>query len=160
MSDQWGNAPQEPQQPANDPTQPQFPQYPQQYPGAPQDPGYGYPAGGGGGYGYPGGYVPPRNSKLAITSLVLGIVSLPLALVGIGPLAALVGLILGIVGIAGASRKNLKRGLGIAGIALSAVGLVAGSLIIAAGLHAAKTCQPLKSDTTAYNTCLKDNFKL
>jgi hypothetical protein len=163
MSDPWGNAPQEPQepqQPGDVPTQSAFPQYPQQYQAAPfADPGYGYP---GGDFGHPAAYGPPRNSKLAITSLVLGIVSIPCVVVPvIGPLIALVGLILGIVGIAGASRKNLKRGLGIAGIVLSAVGLIGGSLVTTAELHAAKACQGIPStDKARYNDCFKHNLKL
>lgn len=151
------------QQPSEDPSEqpPTFPQYPQgqQYPSAP-------PLGGEyGGAGYPGGFGepsgPPRTSKLAITSLILGILSLPLAFVLVGPVVALVGLILGIIGIAGARRRNLKRVIGIIGIVLSVIGLIGGGLVLAAGVHATNACKSVnRNDTTAYNNCIKNNFKL
>jgi hypothetical protein len=145
------------------PQQPTFPQYPQQYPAAPP-PGAGYGVGG----GYPGGFGadpapfgPPRNSRLAITSLILGILSIPLLFIGIGPLVGLVGLILGIIGIVGARRKNLKRGIGIAGIVLSIVGLIGGGLVIVAVSHAATSCKSVnRNDSTAYTNCIKHNLKL
>ena len=159
MSEQWGQQPQE--QPEPGPTQPEFPQYPQQqYPAAaPLGGGFG----GVPGYGVPGQpYGQPRNSKLAIASLVLGIVSLPLIFIPvIGPIVAVVGLVLGIIGIAGASRKNLKRAIGIAGIVLSVLGLIGGSLLTAAELHAVNACKSVdKNDTTAYNDCIRNNLKL
>ncbi|WP_034268468.1 DUF4190 domain-containing protein [Actinospica robiniae] len=145
MSDQWGNAPQEPQPTGSLP----------QYSG-----GYAYPGDGGLG-GYPEISGPPRTSKLAISSLVLGIVSLPAIAIGIGPLLALVGLILGIIGIVGARRKNLKRGIGIAGIILSAVGLIAGTLLLVAAANAANSCKSVdRNDNAAYTQCVKDHLKL
>lgn len=162
MSEQWGQAPQE--QPSEQPpTQPQVPQYPQQqYPSAPPvDQGFGaYPGGAYGMQGQP--YGPPRTSKLAITSLILGILSLPLVFIAVlGPIVALVGLILGLVGIAGASRKNLKRGIGIAGIILSLIGLIGGGLLTTAELHAVNACKAEKNaPSNVYSTCLKNNLKL
>jgi hypothetical protein len=153
------------QQPSDEPSdqQPSFPSYPQQqFPAAPPlggeygSAGGGYPGGFG---GDPGQFGPPRTSKLAITSLILGILSLPLVFVGIGPLVALVGLILGIVGIVGAQRKNLKRAVGIAGIVLSLIGLIGGGFVLAAGLHAVNQCKNVdKNNTTVYDQCIKDHF--
>ena len=160
MSEQWGQQPQD--QPEPGPTQPQFPQYPQQYPAAP-------PVGGGYGGGYPvagypasGEYLgPPRNSKLAITSLILGIISLPLVIAGfVGSIVGLVGLILGIVGISGAAKKHLKRVIGITGIALCALGIIGGGLVTVAAVHAANTCKADKGNNTLYTKCVKDNLKL
>lgn len=153
---------QQPSDEPSDPQQPSFPSYPQQqFPAAPPLGGE-YAAGGGypGGYGDPGQYGPPRTSRLAIASLILGILSLPLVFVGIGPLVALIGLILGIVGILGARRKNLKRAIGIAGIVLSLIGLIGGGLVLAAGLHAVNQCKSVKNNTSVYNDCIKHNFKL
>lgn len=161
MSQQPSEPPAEP--PSDSP--PTVPQYAQQpYPSAPPlEGGHGY--GGAvaypGGYGDPGAFGPPRNGKLAITSLVLGILSIPLAFFFIGALVGLVGLILGIVGIAGAGRKNLKRGLGIAGIVLSAIGLIGGGLVITAEAHAANACKTVnRNDTTEYTNCFKHNIRL
>ena len=160
MSEQWGQSPQDrPEQ--GQPNFPQYPQEPQQYPAAPPLEG-GY----GGGYGVPGQqpdtYGPPHNSKLAIASLILGIISLPLLIAGfIGSFVALVGLVLGVIGIAGARRKNLKRGLGTAGIVLSLIGLIGGGLVTTAELHAANACKSIsKNDTTAYKTCVRNNLRL
>jgi hypothetical protein len=161
VSEQWGQQPQD--QPEQGQTPSQFPQYPtqQQFPAAPPL-GGGY--GGVPGYGVPGQqpYGPRRNSKLAIASLILGIVSLPMIIVGFfGSIVGLVGLILGIIGIAGASRKNLKRGLGIAGIILCVLGITGGGLVTVAAVHAANACKSIdKNDTTAYNNCIKNNLKL
>jgi hypothetical protein len=155
VSEQWGQQPQD--QPEPGPTQPAFPQYPQQqYPAA-------APLGGVPGYGVPSQpYGPPRNSKLAIASLILGIISLPLIIVGfLGSIVGLVGLVLGIIGIVGASRKNLKRGLGIAGIVLCVLGIVGGGLVTVAAVHAANACKSIdKNNTTAYNDCIRKNLKL
>ena len=140
----------------------EFPQYPQQqYPSAPPL-GSGFGGDFPGGYGAPGAYGPPRTSKLAITSLILGVVSLPMIIVGFfGSFVALVGLILGIIGIAGAARKNLKRGIGVAGIVLCVLGLIGGGLVTVAAVNAANACKSIsKSDTTAYNDCVKHNLKL
>jgi hypothetical protein len=151
------------QQPSDDSSdqQPSFPQYPQQqYPAAPPlggEYGGGYP----GGYGDPGQYSAPRTSKLAITSLILGILSLPLLFVGIGPLVALIGLILGIIGIVGARRKNLKRGIGIAGIVLSLIGLIGGGLVLVAVGNAANSCKSVdKNNSSQYTDCIKHNLRL
>ena len=167
MSEQWDQPTQD--QPEQGGEQQRFPQYPQQqYPAAPPlEGGYGaaggYP-GTGDSYGAPGRqpYGPPRNSRLAIASLILGIISLPMIIVGfIGSFVALVGLILGVIGIAGATRKNLKRGIGIAGIVLSLLGLIGGGLVTTAALHAANSCKSIsKNDTTDYNNCVKHNMKL
>ena len=161
MSEQWGQQPQDQPEPGQ--TQPQFPQYPQQYPAAPPlEGGYagGYPVAGYG--GVPGQYLgPPRNSRLAIASLILGILSLPMIIIGfVGSIVGLIGLVLGIVGIAGAAKKNLKRAIGVVGIVLCVLGIIGGGLVTVAAVHAANTCRPLKADNTAYTNCVKHNLKL
>ena len=121
--------------------------------GSPQA-GFGYPM-------PPNAFGPPRNSKLAIASLVLGILSVPLIVIGpIGVLVSLVGLVLGIVALVGARRRNQRRLFPVLGIVLSVIGLIGGSLITAAEVHAANSCKAYKSGTTQYNDCIKQNFKL
>lgn len=82
--------------------------------------------------GYTPPYYPPAVSPrcpgegLAVTSLVLGIVSMVIFWIPfLGAIAGLVGLILGIV-----SKSKGSGGLAIAGIVLSAVGLVIGVVYI------------------------------
>jgi peroxiredoxin len=61
---------------------------------------------------------------LAVTSLVLGIISLPLALIAVGAVTGLAGLIVGIIHL----RKKLAfRATAITGLVLSAAGLTAGA---------------------------------
>ena len=106
---------------------------------------------------------PPRNSKLAVTSLVLGILSLPGALLlpVYGPIMALFGLVFGLFGISRADRRNLKRTIGKVGIALSAVGLVGGGLWTVAEWHAVNACKSVdQNQVKQYDTCVTDNFKL
>ncbi len=106
---------------------------------------------------------PPRTTKLAVTSLVLGILSLPAALLlpVYGPLLALIGLVLGIFGIARAERRNLKRTIGRVGIGLSALGLVGGTLWTAAEWHAVDACKSVSvNQVKAYDDCVTNNFKL
>ena len=74
--------------------------------------------------GYPG-------KGLCITSLILGIASLPcMCCYGLGSVMGLAGLILGIVGIRQAKRANAPCGMGIAGIILSSIGIVLGLVLI------------------------------
>ncbi|CRZ18148.1 DUF4190 domain-containing protein [Mycolicibacterium neworleansense] len=102
------------------------PPYPPPMPGYPPPPGYGVP----GGYpGYPGGYgIPPSatTNTPAIGSLVASIVSLFLfAMCGIGLLAAVVGIGLGVTALNQIKKTGQAgHGLAIAGIAVGAVGAI------------------------------------
>jgi uncharacterized membrane protein len=92
-------------------------------------------------YGYGPGYAPPSNNPMAVASLVCGIVSLVGGLICFfGALAAVPGLVLGIVGLNRINRSNgmeKGKGLAIAGIVTSAVGLVVlGLLFLVYGLAA------------------------
>ncbi|MBI1758516.1 MAG: DUF4190 domain-containing protein [Actinobacteria bacterium] len=97
---------------------------PPPYPGGPSDFG-NMPPYATGGYGYP----PPAKggSGMAIAALVLGIVSIVLSFtIWVGAIAGIVGLILGIVGISHAKRPGGSgRGVAIAGVVTSALGLAA-----------------------------------
>jgi hypothetical protein len=92
-------------------------------------------------YGYGPGYAPPSNNAMAVASLVCGIVSLIGGLICFfGALAAVPGLVLGIVGLNRINRSNgmeKAKGMAIAGIVTSAVGLVVlGLLFLVYGLAA------------------------
>ena len=80
--------------------------------------------------GYPDPATPPTNGA-ATASLVLGIISLFAALLF---LPALVGLILGIVGLrkAGSTMPPIGRGKAVAGIVMSVVSFVAGAVLVGA----------------------------
>lgn len=82
-----------------------------------------------GAYTLPGGYQYRERNTLAITGMVFGIVSIPIAIYGI---TGLVGLILSIIGL---QRKDaqgapLGRGYAIAGIITSAIGILIGIISI------------------------------
>jgi len=99
-----------------------------QYPNAPYSGGPTDPSA----YGY---QQDPRSQKkgLAITALVLGILSLPAILTVFGGiLLGLVAIILGIVAIRGAGKgKNGGKGLAIAGLVTGAIGLLVSAAILA-----------------------------
>jgi hypothetical protein len=138
--EQYPHPPVDPQAPVS------YPEYPSPYP-PPPVPSYGYPPpppggppGYGGppvgygpppGYGGPPGYpmpydpyrpygAPPETNGLAIASLVTSLAAIPLtALCGIGALAAIVGIVLGIVALNQLRQTHQQgRGLAIAGIAV------------------------------------------
>lgn len=106
-------------------------------PGAPAQQSYG---------GYPnqdpyvqGGYQPGRKVKdgkgMGIASLVLGIVSVLLFwLLGLFIIAALIGLILGIISVVRASKARAGKGFGIAGLILNGLGLILNGLILVLSL--------------------------
>lgn len=123
------------------PSMPGASSYPPPMPGyPPPPPGYaapgGYPVGVSGYPGYPGGYgMPPANptNSMAIGSLAASVLGLFLLFAcGIGLLAALVGIGLGIVALNqikqsapvgyGPQAEQPGRGLAVAGIALGAFG--------------------------------------
>lgn len=86
---------------------------------------------------YQHGYQPNRNLKqgLAITSMVMGIVSIPSMALLVGLLLAPLAFVLGIVGVVKANRKPYEyggKGFAIAGIAVSSFGMFIFIPIIAA----------------------------
>jgi hypothetical protein len=87
-------------------------------PGGPPPPGYGQP--------YPQGYgqQPPKNSAMAITSLVLGILGIPCCGCGVFSIAALVLGILGKKEIAESNGAKTGAGLAQAGFILGIIGIV------------------------------------
>lgn len=86
-----------------------------------------------------GGYQPGRKVKdgkgMGIASLVLGIVSVLLFwLLGLFIIAALIGLILGIISVVRASKARAGKGFGIAGLILNGLGLILNGLILVLSL--------------------------
>ena len=121
-------------------------------PSYPPPPQYGIPAGGypppppaySSGYDpYSGGYSAPQQgtNTMAIGSLIASIVSLPLMfLCFTGDLAAIVGIVLGILAINQINRAPQNgRGLAIAGIAIGVVALLLSVVIVAAARRAVWT---------------------
>jgi hypothetical protein len=110
-----------------------------QPPGAPLPPSSGYPppAPYQSGYGYPS---PPqeRTNGLAIGSLVASVAALPLSFCYIGFVAAIAGIVLGIIALNQLKTSGEKgRGLAIAGIVVGAVYLVLiAILVVAFGIYA------------------------
>lgn len=127
--DENNNYEYQPQQPPQYPPQ-QPPQYtpPPQYPPQPpqqygQPPQYQQP--------YPPQYAPPMapvaqdpGRGMAIASMVLGIVSIPLAWAYVGVATAIVGLILGIIAKKKQKEAGFPTGMSLAGIICSIIGLI------------------------------------
>ena len=82
-----------------------------------------------------GGYQPGRKVKdgkgMGIASLVLGIVSVLLFwLLGLFIIAAVIGLILGIVSLVRASKARAGKGFGIAGVILNSLGILINGVVL------------------------------
>ena len=113
-----GGAYQQPTSGGAYPTSPAYPGY--------QQPGYQQP-------GYPGYGAPASgNNTLAIVSMILGIVSIPLACCFyIGILPGIAGIVLGVLGQRKAAEMNGSgKGMALAGIITGAVGAALGLLLI------------------------------
>ncbi|MET9608582.1 DUF4190 domain-containing protein [Streptomyces sp. NPDC006512] len=113
-----------------DPGGPAYQGAPPGYPGyaAPGPAGLPYP--GYPGYAYPG-YAPPVTSGLAVTALVLGILSVLACVTVIGSIAlGIAAVVFGVVGRGKANRGQAGGGgMALAGIILGAVGIVLGVVL-------------------------------
>ena len=123
------------------------------YPPAGYQPGAYQPA------GYQPGYAgapmaAPASNGMAVAALVFGI----LTYVCLGPIAAILAIIFGFVGLSKSRETNVGRGMSIAGIALGGVGLVLGTvlfiLLIALGSTTSSNLGNIggPADTSAYQT--------
>ena len=163
MSEQRGQQPQD--QPEQGQTPSAFPQYPQQqYPAAP-------PLGGGfGGAAFPAAtalpgqpYGPPRTSKLAISSLILGIISLRRRSSSASSARSWRWSAWSSASSASWARPRRTSSAASAspGSSCACLGIIGGGLVTVAALHAANACKAIdKNDTTAYNDCIRNNLKL
>src|SRR5439155_4123918 len=81
---------------------------------------------------------PPRRSRAALSALVVGVLSIPLALtVYLGMLAGVVALVFGTVGVLATRRgPRTGRGMAVAGVATGLVGLV---IAVSLGMYGVKT---------------------
>lgn len=95
------------------------------------------------------GETPKATSGLAISSLVLGIISIVIcAIPGLGALLGLIGSILGGVGISKASKVPGHPGktMSIIGIVLSVIGLIIGLIVLAFTIFVAVKTMELIGD--------------
>ncbi|MDQ3431530.1 MAG: DUF4190 domain-containing protein [Actinomycetota bacterium] len=92
--------------------------------GSYQQPSYGQDAG----YGQP----PKQTNGVAIGALVVGLLSVPLAIFVIGGLLGLIAVILGFVGVSKSkSLRGAGKGMAITGIVSGALGLILAVLVVA-----------------------------
>lgn len=84
-----------------------------------------------------------KKNGLGVASFVLGIIGVVLSCVYIGIIPCLIGLILGIIAL---SNSNLKHGIDIAGIALSAIGIMVFIILMSVGSD--ESSKDVSDDTT------------
>jgi hypothetical protein len=86
---------------------------------------------------------PPRRSRAAIVSLVLGVLAIPLALtVYLGALAGVLALGFGVAGMVVTRRgRATGRGMAVAGLVTGLVGLVVAFSLGAYGVKTFRDCQ-------------------
>ncbi len=92
---------------------------------------------------YPPPGAPSQGNGLAVAGMVVGIVSIPLFFLNwIDIIIGIVGLVLSIVGLNRSKRLGgTGRGMAIAGIVTSAVGIVAAAIFLIAVVMAVKEAQ-------------------
>jgi general secretion pathway protein G len=77
---------------------------------------------------------PAKSSRMALTAMILGIASLPLTCILIGPFAGLIALILGLMALRTINRAPASyrgKGWAITGLVTGAVGLIFGTIMVA-----------------------------
>ncbi len=143
-------------------TTPSGPQYPQSPGHLPPSDQYGRPTPDG---GYGG---PPRANGLGIAALVLGILSLPGALlIGVpGIVLGLLAIVLGIVGLRRVrARRADNRGMAITGVVTGALGLLLGVVVLAGAVFFVRTTGDCTSefdqtgDQARYEQCLQESVE-
>ncbi len=133
--------------------------------GYPPPPPAGYPAPTYPAGGYPGGQAPkPGAGGLSIVALVIAIIALIICWVPfLGGGAALIALILGIVGWVSSKKAGRPAGLAIAATIISVLALIVGIVVsIAFIVLAAKAadadqyCNQVSSTQAEYDKCIED----
>ena len=96
------------------------------------------------GYGYP---TPAPSNGMGVASLVLGILGLLGCWVPVlGPILALVGVILGAVALSQFRKRGASNGMALAGLILGALGLVAGIAFTAFVFDTVSECDELSTE--------------
>lgn len=101
----------------------------------------------------------PTSNGLATVAMVLGIISIPGAMLSLFDLPiAIVGLILGFIGLSRANRlprlMQVGKGKAIAGIACASVGLVLSASLSAYVISESGRCSQYATDSPARDRCL------
>lgn len=119
-------------------------------------------------YSSPVGYEPaakPAGSGLALASMILGIVGLPLSFVfGTGGILGLLAIILGIVAFVKLRKvAAAKKGMAITGIVLGSISLVLGIMmaiftifLFEVGSDAMQHCSQYVNDNAAFEQCVTE----
>ena len=132
------------------------PQYGQPGHGQPQ---YGQPGYGG---GWPTSPVAAPRNGLGTAALVLGVLSIPLAFVVIGGLLGIVGLVLGVMALRRVARGlATNRGMAIAGIVLSVLGILLSLFIVSSVALFSRDvvdCAQQYTSQEEINRCLEDRI--
>ena len=79
---------------------------------------------------------------MAVAGLVLGILAVPLSILGfVGLILAILALVFGIIALLRANRGAPRKGMAVAGVVLGIVGLVASVILIVVGIQRAHRCE-------------------
>ncbi len=125
--------------------------------GATPPPGYGYGPPGQPFYGPPAA---PKTGK-AVASLVLGIASIPLAILSLlDVIPVVLAVVFGIIALNQAARTPGRdgRAMAISGIVCGAVGAVLAILLTAFYIHVSNQCDQYPSGSSEFSQCVRDQF--
>lgn len=100
--------------------------------------------------------VSPRPvTGLSLAALLIGILVIPAALMPFfGIVAAIIGIIVGIVALLRANRNGSPRAYAIGGLVLSIIGMAVAITFTSAGMKAVEGCETLRGDEL--NACIQE----
>lgn len=89
-----------------------------------------------------GAVPPPARNGMAIAGLVLGILSVPLSVLGVvGLVLAILAIIFSVIALVRANRGAPRKRLAVAGLALGIIGVIAAAVFIVLGVKQLQRCQ-------------------
>ncbi|HVV30279.1 MAG TPA: DUF4190 domain-containing protein [Mycobacteriales bacterium] len=143
------------------PEQPDYsahlPAYGQQ-PAPPPGPGYGPYVPPPGSNGQPGpSYGPPTPQKngLGTAAMVLGIVSIPAAVIYIGLICGILAIVFGIIGLRRVGRGIASnRSQAISGLVLGAIGVILSGILIGVLVNRVSNCTQYPTDSSQFRDCV------